>query len=96
MAKKTGTILEINAHPARLDLKDVNIRKAKEAGVGVAISTDTHILSQLDTMRFGVSVARRGWLEKSDTLNAYSYKELKKNHPKKNRLVQSAIYRQRR
>jgi DNA polymerase (family 10) len=68
-AERTGTALEINAHPSRLDLADVYVRKAKELGVRVAIGTDAHSSSGLDLMRFGVMVARRGWLEKDDVIN---------------------------
>ncbi|MBU2545220.1 DNA polymerase/3'-5' exonuclease PolX [Patescibacteria group bacterium] len=68
-AKKTETILEINSSPARLDLKDSNIRKAKKAGVKMVIGTDAHQISQLDLMNFGVSQARRGWAEKEDIIN---------------------------
>ena len=64
VAKKTGAILEINSSSDRLDLKDVNIRKAVAAGVGLVINTDSHHLSQLRFMELGVSQARRGWAEK--------------------------------
>jgi DNA polymerase (family 10) len=69
-AERTGTAMEINAHPSRLDLADVYVRKAKELGVKVAIGTDAHSSDGLDMMRFGVMVARRGWLEKDDVINA--------------------------
>ena len=69
-AERTGTAMEINAHPSRLDLADVYVRKAKELGVRVAIGTDAHSSDGLDMMRFGVMVARRGWLEKDDVINA--------------------------
>ena len=70
-AERTGTTMEINAHPSRLDLADVYVRKAKELGVKVAIGTDAHSSDGLDLMRFGVMVARRGWLEKDDVINAH-------------------------
>lgn len=69
VAKETGTILEINAYPGRLDLKDINIRKAKETGVKMAINTDAHHKDQLGLMHYGVSQARRGWAEKGDIIN---------------------------
>lgn len=69
-AERTGTALEINAHPSRLDLADVYVRKARELGVRIAIGTDAHSGSGLDLMQFGVMVARRGWLEKGDVVNA--------------------------
>lgn len=77
-AKERGCILEINANPSRLDLKDVHCRLAKEIGVKMAISTDAHHLSDLDFIKYGVGQARRGWLEKKDVVNSDSLKELKK------------------
>jgi DNA polymerase (family 10) len=73
-ARDTGTALEINAYPLRLDLQDIYVRKAKEMGVKLVISTDAHVGHQLDFMRYGVGVARRGWLEKTDVLNSYPCK----------------------
>jgi len=66
---ETGTALEINAYPQRLDLNDIGCKRAKELGAKVVINTDAHVLSQLDYMELGVAVARRGWLEKEDVLN---------------------------
>lgn len=71
-AKDTNTSLEINSHPERLDLNDVGVRRAKELGVTLGIATDAHAKEQFHNMRFGVSVARRGWLEKENVLNALS------------------------
>jgi DNA polymerase (family 10) len=68
-ALKTGTALEINAMPDRLDLKDIHVLRAKELGVKLVINTDAHRVSHLDLMRFGVGVARRGWCEAGDVLN---------------------------
>ena len=68
-AKKTGTILEINAYPDRLDLKDSHIRQAKMMGVKMIINTDSHSKTQLGVMSFGVTQARRGWAEKKDIIN---------------------------
>ena len=76
VAKKTGTILVINSSPSRLDLKDINIRKAVEIGAKMIINTDAHHLDQLRLMDFGISQARRGWAEKKDIVNTLSYKEL--------------------
>lgn len=73
---ETGTALEINAYFDRLDLNDVNARKAGEMGVKVAISTDTHYLDQLWMMELGVGVARRGWLEARDVINTYPLEKL--------------------
>lgn len=70
-AKETGTILEINANPFRLDLNDKNIRKAKEAGVKMIINSDAHHKEQLRFMEYGVFQARRGWAEKGDIINCW-------------------------
>jgi DNA polymerase (family 10) len=78
IARETGTAIEINAYPLRLDLNDVHAKMAKEMGVRVVISTDTHITSQFNYMSYGVSIARRGWLEKKDVLNTMSYPSLMK------------------
>ena len=68
-AKETGTILEINSHPLRLDLKDEYIRRAKEAGVKMIINTDAHHKDQMRLIEYGISQARRGWAEKKDIIN---------------------------
>ncbi len=73
-AASTNTVLEINAHPRRLDLNDVNARKAKSRGVRLAIGTDAHNKDNLELMEFGVNVARRGWLEKKDVINTKNVK----------------------
>lgn len=78
VAKETGTILEINSSPDRLDLKDINIRKAKEAGVKMIINTDTHQKEQLKQMEYGVAQGRRGWAEKKDIINTLPAEELLK------------------
>jgi len=68
-AARTGTALEINAYPSRLDLNDTNARKAKSKGVKLTVDTDAHSTEQLGLMEFGMNVARRGWLEKNDLIN---------------------------
>jgi DNA polymerase (family X) len=68
-AKKHGVAMECNAAPERLDLADVYLRMAKDRGVPVVISTDAHTTGTLAFMRYGVQMARRGWLEKKDVLN---------------------------
>jgi len=78
VARDTNTHLEINAYPERLDLNDLNCRRAKEAGVKLAINTDAHTIQQLEVMKFGVSVARRGWLGRDDVINTLSWEELLK------------------
>ena len=69
VAKETGTALEINAYPERLDLDDVHARAARDAGVKLVINTDAHAPDQLRFLRFGVFTARRGWVRKEDVLN---------------------------
>jgi DNA polymerase (family 10) len=77
-AKETGTILEINASPERLDLRDLYIRRAKTEGVKMIINTDSHQKEQLNLMEYGVSQARRGWAEKKDIINTNSVEDLLK------------------
>jgi DNA polymerase (family 10) len=66
---KHGVAMECNSYPDRLDLKDVYLRMCKERGVKVAISTDSHNAGNLSLIRYGVKMARRGWLEKRDVIN---------------------------
>ncbi|MFH0811592.1 MAG: DNA polymerase/3'-5' exonuclease PolX [Pseudomonadota bacterium] len=75
-ATRTNTALEINAYPQRLDLNDIYCRAAKNKGVKLGIGTDAHILDQMEYLELGLSVARRGWLEKKDLLNCLNYNEL--------------------
>jgi DNA polymerase (family 10) len=75
-AKNTGTYLEINAYPERLDLSDVHCRRAKEEGVLMAIDTDSHAALQLQLMKYGVMTARRGWLGKKDIINTLPVEKL--------------------
>jgi DNA polymerase (family X) len=75
-AKKHGVAMECNASPERLDLKDTQLRMAKERGVKISISTDAHTTRNLQTMRYGVQMARRGWLEKKDVINTFSLDQL--------------------
>jgi len=75
-AARTKTVMEINSHPSRLDLNDVNAKAAKDMGVMLCINSDAHDAKQLLNMKYGVNVARRGWLEKKDVLNASSLKDL--------------------
>jgi DNA polymerase (family 10) len=77
-AKEKKCLLEINAHPDRLDLNDIYCKMAKDAGVKVAISTDAHQTEHLNYMRFGIGQARRGWMESEDVVNTKSVKQLKK------------------
>ncbi len=79
VAKQTGTILEINSSPCRLDLKDVNIKKAKDVGVKMMINTDSHEKEQMNQMEYGISQARRGWAEEKDVINTESIDKLLKH-----------------
>jgi DNA polymerase (family 10) len=71
VAKETGTILEINSYPERLDLNDINIKKAKEIGVKMVINTDAHHIDQMRYIEYGIAQARRGWAEKKDIINCW-------------------------
>ena len=75
-AQKTGTILEINSAPIRLDLNGFNARMAKAHGIKMIINTDSHQKEQLGLMEYGVGQARRGWAEKSDIVNTNSVEKL--------------------
>jgi DNA polymerase (family X) len=66
---KHGVAMECNSYPDRLDLKDVYLRMCKERGVNVVISTDSHNTANLSFIRYGVTMARRGWLEKKNVIN---------------------------
>ena len=77
-AAKYKVALEINSHIMRLDLTDINVLRAKKEGVLIAINTDTHSKEHLDMLKYGVSVARRGWLSKQDVVNCFSYNKLLK------------------
>jgi DNA polymerase (family 10) len=76
VAAATGTALEINASPDRLDLSDINARRAGERGVSIAIDTDAHDRARLSEMEYGVTVARRAWREPADILNTKPLDEL--------------------
>lgn len=78
-ARETGTVLEVNSYPERLDLNDRNILRAKQAGVRVVINTDAHQVGQMEAMRFGVAQARRGWAEKKDVINTGTVEELRRS-----------------
>jgi DNA polymerase (family 10) len=71
-----GVVLEINAYPDRLDLRDVDAHMAKEMGAKLVISTDAHSTSQMELMKFGVFTARRGWIEAKDVINTLPLEEM--------------------
>lgn len=77
-AARTGTALEINSFPDRLDLDDELIYRARLAGVRFAISTDAHAVPHLGYMRFGVATGQRGWAQKTDVINTYPLAKLRR------------------
>lgn len=77
-AKETGTVLEIDAYPERLDLKDEHIRMAVRAGVKLCIDSDAHNLNHFSFLHFGIAQARRGWAEKKDIINAWPLEKMMK------------------
>jgi DNA polymerase (family 10) len=77
-AKDNGCIVELNAHPDRLDLNDSYCKMAKDIGVQIVISTDAHQTEHLNYMRYGIDQARRGWLEAKNVINTRSLDSLRK------------------
>jgi DNA polymerase (family 10) len=77
-AAETGTFLEINSQPNRLDLRDSHARLAGEAGVKIAVTTDAHQLSALDHIEMGIAQARRAWLTREQVLNTRSWPQIEK------------------
>ncbi|MFJ5674056.1 DNA polymerase/3'-5' exonuclease PolX [Streptomyces sp. NPDC093097] len=75
---RTGTALEINAHPERLDLCDEDILRAKRHGVKFAVNSDAHATTHLPYLRYGVGTAQRGWLTKDDIINAWPLTALRR------------------
>jgi DNA polymerase (family 10) len=84
-AARTGTALEVNAFPDRLDLSDDLVRRARLAGVRLAVSTDAHAVPHLDYMRFGVATAQRGWAERADVVNTWPLAKLRRFLAKRTR-----------
>jgi len=84
-ALESGTFLEINSQPDRMDLRDVQARAAKEAGLKLVIDSDGHEIGAQDYVEFGVGIARRAWLTKDDVVNTRTWKQierLKKKRPR--------------
>ncbi|WP_042368229.1 DNA polymerase/3'-5' exonuclease PolX [Streptacidiphilus neutrinimicus] len=77
-AARTGTALEINAAPGRMDLNDEHVRAARAAGVRFSIDSDAHSTPQLDNPRFGVGTAQRAWLGTEDVINTWPWQKLKR------------------
>lgn len=75
-AAEHGVCIEINAHPSRLDLDWRYLRRARDKGIKIPINSDAHATDGLDVMRYGVGIARKGWLRSSDVLNALSAEEV--------------------
>jgi DNA polymerase (family X) len=68
---ETGTALEVNGQPQRLDLPSDHVKAARDAGVKFAIDTDSHAVGALAFMRYGVGTAQRGWLTADDVINTW-------------------------
>ena len=77
-AARTGTALEVNGYPDRLDLRDEHILWARRHGVRFAVDTDSHATVHLEHMRYGVAQAQRGWLTKEDVINAWPLQKLRR------------------
>ncbi|MFE3323641.1 DNA polymerase/3'-5' exonuclease PolX [Streptomyces sp. NPDC059176] len=75
---RTGTALEINAHPERLDLCDEDVLRAKRHGVKFAVNSDAHSTTHLPYLRYGVATAQRGWLTKDDVINTWPLTKLRR------------------
>ncbi|MET8766920.1 DNA polymerase/3'-5' exonuclease PolX [Streptomyces sp. NPDC004658] len=75
---RTGTALEVNAQPDRLDLRDEDILRAREHGVRFAVNTDAHSVPHLGQLRYGVATAQRGWLTKEDVINTWTLTRLRR------------------
>jgi DNA polymerase (family X) len=82
-ALATGTFLEINSQPDRLDLRDVHARAAKEAGLQLTISSDAHSTGAQAYLELGIGQARRGWLTSDDVLNTRTWAQLRKLQKKR-------------
>ncbi|MFF4905998.1 DNA polymerase/3'-5' exonuclease PolX [Streptomyces sp. NPDC001260] len=74
---RTGTALEINAHPDRLDLRDEDILRARRYGVKFAVNSDAHAVPHLANMRYGIGTAQRGWLTADDVINTWPERRLR-------------------
>lgn len=77
-AAQRGCFMELNAHPERLDLNDIYCQTGRELGVKISVGTDAHAVGDLDFMKYGISQARRGWLEPGDVINTRPLGELRK------------------
>ena len=75
-AKRTGTVLEIDAFPNRLDLKEEYVRKCVKAGVKMAIDSDAHAIAHMNYLEWGIAQARRGWATKNDIINCWPLEKM--------------------
>ncbi|MGH2829915.1 MAG: PHP domain-containing protein, partial [Actinomycetota bacterium] len=75
-AARTGTAMEVNSHPDRLDLRDDHVRMARSLGVTLSIDSDAHAVGHLAGIRYGVAAAQRGWAERSCVLNSRTLRQL--------------------
>lgn len=75
-AAEHGVCIEINAHPSRLDLDWRYLKRARDKGIKIPINPDAHAIEGIDVMRYGVNIARKGWLSARDVLNTYSAEEV--------------------
>jgi DNA polymerase (family X) len=82
-ALETGTFLEINSQPDRMDLRDVHARAAREAGLKLVIDSDGHEIGAQDYVEFGVGIARRAWLTKDDVVNTRTWKQIERLRKKR-------------
>ncbi len=78
VAFETGTVVEINAHPSRLDIHDIYARRALEIGCKLAINSDAHARDGMSVMKYGVGTARRGWVQATDVVNTYPMAQMLK------------------
>ncbi len=83
-AADNGVLLEINAHPHRLDIDDVHAAQARELGIPIVINTDAHSTGGLDLMHFGIEQAQRAGLEKGDVANTMTWKQFQKRLQSRN------------
>ncbi len=77
VAKDNFVALECNAQPDRLDLSDLNLKHAKQAGVKIAIDSDAHTRGHMDMIKYGIYQARRGWVEAKDVINTWELEDLR-------------------
>jgi len=75
-ARETGTVMEIDAYPDRLDIYDEIVRRCKDMGIGMSIDSDAHAVTHFEYLQYGIAQARRGWAEKEDIINCRPLKKM--------------------